>query len=109
MENKNINEKIREFCNEITKTENKVAILATNKGIMATGNVVHLLGALTTILSEMRKNGVPEKLLKDTFELSMKSDSEIKEQAKAVNKKELDNKIEKIEKLLNILKEINNE
>lgn len=109
MENKNINEEIRKFCDETTKTETKVAILATNKGIMVAGNVVYLLSTLTMILSEMRKNGVPEKLLKDTFELSMKSDSELEEQAKAVNEKKFDNKIEKIEKLLNLLKEINNE
>lgn len=109
MENKNVNEEIRKFCDEITKTENKVAILSTSKGIMIVGNTVHLLGALTMILSGMRKNGVPEKLLKDTFELLMKFDSELEEQAKAANEKKFDNKIEKIEKLLNLLKEINNE
>lgn len=109
MKNKNINEEIRKFCDEITKTENKVAILATNKRIMVAGNVVYLLGTLTMILNKMRATGIPEELLKDTFELSMKSDSEIKEQAKAVNEKKFDNKIEKIEKLLNLLKEISNE
>lgn len=109
MKNKNINEEIRKFCDKITKTENKVAILATSKGIMAAGTGAELLGTLTMILSEMRKTGVPEELLKDTFELSKLSDSELEEQAKAVNEKKSDNEIEKIEKLLNLLKEINNE
>lgn len=100
MKKKNVNEEIRKFCDEITKTENKVAILSTNKGMMA-GNTVYLLGALAMILKKMRAAGIPEELLKNTFELSMKSDSELEEQAKAVN--------EKIEKLLNLLKEISNE
>ncbi len=101
MKKKNVNEEIRKFCDEITKTENKVAILSTNKGMMMAGNKVHLLGTLAMILEKMRAVGIPEELLKNTFELSMKSDSELEEQAKAVN--------EKIEKLLNLLKEINNE
>ena len=104
MKKKNVNEEIRKFCDEITKTENKVAILSTNKGMMMAGNTVHLLGTLAMILEKMRAVGIPEELLKDTFELSMKSDSENKEQTKAV-----DNEIEKIEKILNLLKEINNE
>lgn len=101
MKKKNVNEEIRKFCDEITKTENKVAILSTNKGMMMAGNKVHLLGTLAMILEKMRAVGIPEELLKNTFELSMKSDSELEEQAKAVN--------EKIEKLLNLLKEISNE
>lgn len=101
MKKKNVNEEIRKFCDEITKTENKVAILSTNKGMMMAGNTVYLLGALAMILKKMRAAGIPEELLKNTFELSMKSDSELEEQAKAVN--------EKIEKLLNLLKEISNE
>lgn len=101
MKKKNVNEEIRKFCDEITKTENKVAILSTNKGMMMAGNTVYLLGALAMILKKMRAAGIPEELLKNTFELSMKSDSEFEEQAKAVN--------EKIEKLLNLLKEISNE
>lgn len=109
MENKNVNEEIRKFCDEITKTENKVAILSTSKGIMIAGNTVHLLSALAMILKKMRETGIPEELLKNTFELSKKSDSEIKEQAKAVDEKKFDNEIEKIEKLLNLLKEISNE
>lgn len=104
MKKKNVNEEIRKFCDEITKTENKVAILSTNKGIMMAGNTGHLLGILAMILRKMRAVGIPEKLLKDTFDLSKKTNSEIKEQTKAV-----DNEIEKIEKLLNLLKEINNE
>lgn len=109
MKNKNINEEIRKFCDEITKTEKKVAILSTSKGIMIAGNTVHLLSALAMILKKMRETGIPEELLKNTFELSKKSDSEIKEQAKAVDEKKFDNEIEKIEKLLNLLKEISNE
>lgn len=109
MENKNVNEEIRKFCDEITKTENKVEILSTSKGIMIAGNTVHLLSALAMILKKMRETGIPEELLKNTFELSKKSDSEIKEQAKAVDEKKFDNEIEKIEKLLNLLKEISNE
>lgn len=101
MENKNINKEITKFCEKITKTETEVAILATNKGILMAGNKVHLLGTLAMILEKMRAVGIPEELLKNTFELSMKSDSELEEQAKAVN--------EKIEKLLNLLKEISNE
>lgn len=104
MKKKNVNEEIRKFCDEITKTENKVAILSTNKGMMMAGNTVHLLGALAMILKKMRAAGIPEELLKDTFYLSKKTNSEIKEQTKAV-----DNEIEKIEKLLNLLKEISNE
>lgn len=106
MENKNINKEISEFCNEITKNENKVAILVTDNGMMMGGNTAYLLSALTMILRKMREFGIPEELLKNTFELSKKSDSEIKEQTKAVNEKKFDNKIEK---LLNFLKEINNE
>ena len=109
MKNKNINEEIRKFCDEITKTENKVAILSTNHEIMMAGNTVHLLGTLAMILNKIRATGIPEKLLEDTFELSKKSNNEIKEQAKAVDEKKFDNEIEKIEKLLNLLKEINNE
>lgn len=109
MENKNINKKISEFCNGITKNENKVAILVTDNGMIMVGNTAYLLSALTMILRKMREIGIPEELLKNTFELSKKSDSEIKEQTKAVNEKKFDNKIEKIEKLLNLLKEINNE
>lgn len=52
MENKNVNEEIRKFCDEITKTENKVAILSTSKGIMIAGNTVHLLSALAMILKK---------------------------------------------------------
>ena len=109
MKNKNINEEIRKFCDEITKTENKVAILSTSKGIMIAGNTVHLLSALTMILKKMRETGIPDELLKNTFELSKKSGSELEEQAKAVDEKNDENKIEKIEKLLNLLKEISNE
>lgn len=109
MENKNINKEISEFCNGITKNENKVAILVTDNGMIMVGNTAYLLSALTMILRKMREIGIPEELLKNTFELSKKSDSEIKEQTKAVNEKKFDNKIEKIEKLLNLLKEINNE
>ena len=110
MKNKNINEEIRKFCDEITKTENKVAILFTNKRIMIAGNRAHLLNALTMILKKMREEtGIPEELLKNAFELSKKSDSEFEEQAKAVDEKKFDNEIEKIEKLLNLLKEISNE
>lgn len=110
MKNKNINEEIRKFCDEITKTENKVAILFTNKGIKIAGNRAHLLTALTMILKKMREEtGIPEELLKNAFELSKKSDSEFEEQAKAVDEKNDENKIEKIEKLLNLLKEISNE
>lgn len=109
MENKNINKEISEFCNRITKNENKVAILVTDNGMMMSGGVASLLSALTMILKKMGAAGIPEELLKDTFDLSKKTNSEIKEQTKALNKKKFDNKIEKIEKLLNLLKEINNE
>lgn len=109
MKNKNINEEKRKFCDEITKTENKAAILSTDKGIMVAGTGAELLSVLAMALRRMRELGCPEKLLKDAFELSKLSGSEIEKRAKTASEKKLDNEIEKIEKMLNLLKEINNE
>lgn len=109
MKNKNINEEIRKFCDEMTKTETKAAILSTDKGIMVAGTGAELLSVLTMALRRMRELGCSEELLKDAFELSKLSGSEIEKRVKTVSEKKLDNKIEKIEKMLNLLKEINNE